>query len=167
MKRLLLFVPIVALVALGIASVRLRAAPAPARDLLLERASIEARANCEAARLLGPSPPRVLLGTDELELAVRASPAFEADSAEHVRLVLATRLVRHLERALERGEGAKRLEEERLTQEDLRFLLGALEARVALALGVAPWSRPEDYDRTRLREFRGLRFEEGLRVLFD
>jgi hypothetical protein len=167
MKKTVLALALVLLVGLVTLVARTGRRPEPRRDLLLERAAIEARANCEAARLIGPSPPRVLLGTDELELALRASPAFEANPVEHVRLVLATRLVRHLARALERGEGLKRLEEERFTQEDLRFLLGALESRVAEALDVTPWSRPEDYDRAQLREFRGLRFDEGLRVLFE
>jgi len=137
------------------------------RDVQLARAALEARANCEAARLLGAGSTRVLLGTDELALALRVSPALSENEEEHVRLLLVSRLVRHLGRALEKGEGARRLEEERLTEEDFRFLLGAVESRLARALGDEPRSKPDSYDRGLLRQFRGLGFEEGLRKLFE
>jgi hypothetical protein len=139
----------------------------PIEDVPLERALVEARANAEAARLLAVGSPRVLLRTEELDLALRSSPALARDQEEHVRLILVARLVRDLGRAFARGETARRLEEERLTEEDVRFLLGALEARLARAAGREPPERPSSFDPALLREFRGLGFDDGLRRLFD
>jgi hypothetical protein len=141
--------------------------PPPTKDAQVARALEEARVNLEAARGLGCGPPRVLLRTDELELALRSSGALREDASELVRLLLAARLVKDVARALAEGDGAHRLEEERLTDEDFRFVLAALEARLARALGVEPRSRPADLDAARLRQFRAVGFEDGLRLLFE
>lgn len=144
-----------------------RAAEALALDPQLGRALVEARANLEASRALGAGSPRTLIRTTELELALRGCADFARDPEEHVRLLLVSRLVRDLARAVMRGEGAKRLGEERLTEEDFRFLLGAVEARLARAASREPATRPSSYDAGRLRQFRGLTFEDAIRSLFD
>lgn len=144
-----------------------RAVERPVADAQLGRALVEARANVEAARALGAGTPRVLLRTEELELALRACPELSKDPEEHVRLLLVSRLIRDLARAIARGEGARRLADERLTEEDFRFLLAAMEARLARAANLEAKSRPESYDRAALRQFRGLGFEGAIRSLFE
>src|SRR5581483_5696266 len=114
----------------------------PALDAQLVRALVEARANLDATRALGAGPPRVFLRTQELDLALHACRELQADAEEQVRLLLVSRLVRDLGRACAKGEIERRLAEERLTEEDLRFLLGALEARLARACGEEPRTRP-------------------------
>lgn len=146
---------------------RPRAAERVPLDAQLGRALDEARANVEAGRALGTGTPRVLLRTEELELALRSCPELAQDPEEHVRLLLVARLIRDLGRACARGSVSQRLEEERLTEEDFRFLLGAVEARLAKTTAREPLTRPASYERARLRQFRGLGFEEGIRSLFE
>jgi hypothetical protein len=141
--------------------------PPPVADPQLARALEEMRVNLQAARGIGAGSPRVFLSTDELDLALRSSAALRGERRELGRLLLTARLVRHVGRALADGAGERRLDEERLTDEDFRFLLGALEDRLARAAGELPSSTPRDYDPSRLRQFRGLGFDDALRTLFE
>jgi hypothetical protein len=175
-RVLALFLVVLGALALGAvarAPVRPAAAVAPEPgpdELGLARALVEAEANGEAARDLEAATrgeARVHLDARELEAAFGANRLVAArlDPDVRGRAVLAVRVVRSCAAAFEVDEGRESLEAERLTAEDLRFLLGALHAALE---GVRGGAREhaggkEGYRAGALRQFRGMSFDDALR----
>lgn len=141
----------------------------------LERALVEAHANCEAAadlELALAGRGRVLLETRELERALAEGPASELSARERDSLLAAARFLGDLARALVTSPAAARLslDAARLTAEDARFLLAAVHVRLneqrarrgTVGGFPAHAGGPDAFDARKVRQFRALGFREGL-----